>query len=236
MFRTVGRQRSGAQSALRKKKDVVGIMKRLLFSVLFASIMAGPALAATVNYNTTGSTLSCNGVAGCVQNTSTSVTINGLTLTYNSGSGSSVVLPSIINLGNIDSTGTAASEDISGLLLTINVNSTPPGSSGALPFGAISGTISTNSSGSTLTFSPNNTTTAFGTLPGVDIAGGGQDFIYQVLNTSLGIQAPTVGNPIGQTSIQGAVSVLAAPEPAFWMLMITGFAAIGFAMRRRAFA
>lgn len=32
--------------------------------------------------------------------------------------------------------------------------------------------------------------------------GGGQTFTYQVLNPILGLQAPTVGNPIGQTSIQ----------------------------------
>src|SRR5215475_992585 len=133
---------------------------------------AAAAMAGTVSYNTTGSTLSCNGVAGCVQNTSTSVTIGGLTFTYNAGSGSGVVTPSIINLGNIVSTGTGTNVGVSGLLLTINVNSTPPGGSGTLPNGSVSGTISTNNSGATITFSPNNTTTGFGTLPGVVISGG----------------------------------------------------------------
>ena len=171
-----------------------------------AGLWAVTASAGTVNYNTTGSTLSCNGVAGCVQNTTTSVTIGGLTFTYNTGSGSGVVTPSIINLGNIVSTGTSAGVNVTGLLLTINVNSTPPGASGTLPNGAVSGSISTNNSGATITFSPNNTTTGFGTLPGVVISGGSQAFIYQVLNPTLGLQAPTVGNPIGQTSIQGAVT------------------------------
>ena len=46
----------------------------------------------------------------------------------------------------------------------------------------------------------------FGTLPGVVISGGAQSFTYQVLNPTLGLQAPTVGNPVGQTSIQGAVT------------------------------
>ena len=55
-------------------------------------------------------------------------------------------------------------------------------------------------------FSPNNTTTGFGTLPGVVIAGGGSQFTYQILNPALGLLAPTVGNPVGQTSIQGAVT------------------------------
>jgi hypothetical protein len=121
----------------------------------------------TVAYNTTGSTLSANGVPGAIQNTSTSVTIGGLTLTYNAGSGSGVVTPSIINFGNIVATGTGSTVDLTGLLLTINVNSTPPGAGGALPSGTISGTLSTNSSNAAITFSPSNTTTSFGTLPGV---------------------------------------------------------------------
>src|SRR5580693_5067284 len=117
----------------------------------------------TVNYNTTGSTLSCNGVAGCTQNTTTSVTVGGLTFDYNTGSGAGVVSPSIINLGNIDTTGTGTNVDVSGLLLTINVNSTPPGAAGTLPNGDISGDLSTSQSGATILFSPNNTTTGFGT-------------------------------------------------------------------------
>ena len=124
---------------------------------------------------------------------------------------------------------------VSGLLLTINVNSTPPGASATLPNGAISGSISTNNSGATILFSPNNTTTGFGTLPGVTIAGGGKSFVYQILNPSLGLQAPTVGNPIGQTSIQGAVTdttPTGTPEPATFGLMAAGLGA-AFALRRR---
>lgn len=181
---------------------------KMLFPILaFAGLMTSSAFAGTINYNTTGSTLSCNGVSGCVQNTTTSVTLGGMSFTYNSGSGSNVVTPSIINLGNIVSTGTGTNVDVTGLTLTINVNSTPPGAGGTLPNAAASGSISTNTSSAFLLFSPNNTTTSFGTLPGVVITGtGGQAFTYQVLNTSLGLQAPTVGNPVGQTSFQGAVT------------------------------
>ena len=127
-------------------------------------------------------------------------------MTYNSGSGSSVITLSIVNLGNLVTTGTGTNVNVSGLKLGINVNSTPPGGGGALPFGTITGSISTGNSSVAINFSGTNLSTLFGTLPGVPILGSGRTFNYQILNTNLRIQSPTVGNPIGQTSIQGAVS------------------------------
>jgi hypothetical protein len=208
-------------------------MRALLLLSTLAGLMVTVASAGTINYNTTGSTLSCNGVVGCTQNTTTSITDGGLTFMYNTGSGSNVLTPSIINFGNIVSTGTGTGVDLTGFLLTINVNSTPPGASGTLPNGSISGTISTNNSGAIITFGPNNTTTGFGTLPGEVISGGSGAFTYQILNPTLGLQAPTVGNPIGQTSIQGAVTDTSAPEPATLIPMAAGLCAIGLFRRRR---
>ncbi len=207
-------------------------MKTLLCVFGLAGLMAGAASAATISYNTTGSTLSCNGISGCTQDTSTSITDGGLTLTYNSGSGSGVVTPSIINLGNIVSTGTGTNVSLTGLRLTININSTP-GGSGTLPSGAISGQLSTSNSSSTISFSPSNTTTTFGTLPGVVLTASDVVYTYQVLNTNLGLQAPTVGNPIGQTSIQGDVTSAAIPEPSA-LLPIMGLGLIGLWRRRAA--
>jgi hypothetical protein len=183
-------------------------MKLPVLIAAFAGLIAiaPPTSAATINYNTTGSSLSCGIVAGCTQNTATSITKGGLTLTYNAGSGSGVLTPSIVNLGNIVSTGTGASVDLTGLLLTINVNSSPPGVGDTLPSATVYGNISTNNSNAFVAFSTNNTTTTFGSLPGVTLTSGVQSFTYQVLNTRLGIQAPTVGNPIGETSIQGGVA------------------------------
>jgi hypothetical protein len=207
------------------------VLKRLLLIFGIAGLMAATASAETVNYNTTGSTLSCNGVIGCVQDTTTEVTVGGLTFSYNNGSGSGVVTPSIINLGNIDTTGTGTSVNVTGLLLTINMNSTPPGAGGTLPNGDISGSLSTNNSGAIILFAPNNTTTAFGTLPGVVISGGGNSFTYQVLNPTLGLQAPTVGNPVGLTSIQGDVvfeATTPTPEPTMFLFLLgTGLAMVG---------
>jgi hypothetical protein len=211
-------------------------LKNYLVALTLAGIGAVAASAGTINYNTTGSTLSCNGVSGCTQNTSSQVTVNGITLTYNADAGSGVATPSIINFGNLTATGTGTGVNLTGLLLTILVNSTPPGGSGALPNGAISGTLNTTSSTSSIVFSPNNTTTGFGTLPGVVISGGGKAFTYQVLNTTLGLVPPTPADGItfGQTSIQGAVTDSSAPEPATLVLIGLGLGTVAMLKRRQA--
>ena len=77
-------------------------------------------------------------------------------------------------------------------------------------------------------FSPNNTTTGFGTLPGVYI---GPNVIYQVTNPVLALQAPTVGNPIGQTTIQGAVTQT-APEPSTMLMLSGGLIAVYLGRKR----
>ncbi len=207
-------------------------MKHFLLSLSIGCTLAAGASAGVINYNTNNSTLSCNGVAGCVQGTSQQVTVGGLTLTYTSGSGSGVSTPSIINLGNLLATGTGTNVNLTGLLLTIQVLSTPPGTSGNLPGGGtISGTMSTATSGSIINWTPNNTNSTFGTLPGVTISGGGQSFLYQVLNPTLGIPSPIDAN---STSIQGAVSDTSAPEPATFVLLGAGLGLVGFLRRRSA--
>jgi hypothetical protein len=183
-------------------------VKTGLVLAALAALVVTTESAKAVSYNTTGSTLSCNGVSGCIQNNAFSLTIGGLTVVYNSGSGSGVVPPSIMNLGNITTSGTSAGVNVTGLLLTISVNSTPPGAAGVLPTGLIAGSLSTSSSTAIITFSPNNLTTTFGVLPGVTITAASSTENYQVLNPILGLQAPTIGNPIGVTTIQGAVAAL----------------------------
>jgi MYXO-CTERM domain-containing protein len=183
-------------------------MKTIICLFGLVGLMAGTASAATIAYTTSGSTLSCNGIAGCVPDGLSGVTLDGtLTIVYNPGSASNVKTPSNINLGNLVTSGSGNDIDLTGLKLTINILSTPPGTSGSLPNGSVSGTISVDQSLASITFSPSNTTTSFGTLPGVNIGG----IIYQVKQTTLDIEDPTDGSPVGETSIQGAVS--AVPEP-----------------------
>ena len=213
------------------------LMTLALGSAVFAGTVSYNTSSSIVSYNTSGSTLSCNGVAGCVQNTVTSITLGGLTLTYNAGSGL-VPTPSFISLGNIVSSGTGTNVNMTGILLTINVTSTPPGANGALPNGSIAGSLSTSTSSTSITFSPSNTTTLAGTLPGVTITGATDSFTYQVSKTTFAIQAPSVGNPLGQTSIQGFVDGsginTSAPEPTTIVLMGAGLGLVGMLRRRAA--
>ena len=208
-------------------------MKHLSFTLITAGIMAATASATIISYNTTGTALNCNAVVGCTQNTATSVTLGGLTLTYSTASGTNVAAPSFISFGNIASTGTGTNVNLAGLQLVLNINSTPSGgptTSGNIQVGALSGLLSTSNSSASIAWATNNTTTSFGTLPGATI--GGQ--IYQVANSPLSLQAPTVGNPVGQTSIQGAVAdVSATPEPTTMVMLGTGLAGVGLLRRRQ---
>ena len=205
-------------------------MNRFLITTGIAALMATAASAGTVTYDTVGTFLSCGAASSCVQNTLTQVTLGGsLVINYISSSGLNVVTPSFINLGDIVTSGTGSALLTNGLKLTIQVNSNPPGAAGFISGGAISGTISSNNSGAQLTFGPANTITTFGTLPGTYI---GTTVIYQVTNTTLALQAPTVGNPLGQTTIQGAVTQTGTPEPSTMLMLSSGLVAVYFGRKR----
>jgi hypothetical protein len=186
-----------------------------------AGFAATPAMAG-VTFDTNGSTLSCNGVVNCTQLTPTSVSFNGITLSYVAGTGFNIQPTSFVNLGAIDATG-SGSFDVTGLLLSISIDQTVPGGTGTLPGGDLMGIITGNQSGATITWLSG----------GVTING----YNYTVSNNPLSLVSPSSCIPgivpavCGVTSIQGQVS--GVPEPATWGLMLLGFAGVGLAMRRR---
>lgn len=207
-------------------------MNKFLLSTGIAALMATAASAGIVTYDTNGSSLSCGSAINCTQNGATQVLLGPaggpyLSLTYNPGSGTNVVAPSFINLGNITTSGTGSSLLATGISLSININATPPGSAAAINSGLITGSLSSNGSSALITFSPNNTVTSFGSLPGITIGPN----TFQVTQTVLALQAPTVGNPLGQTTIQGAVSP--TPEPGTMLLLSSGLIGIYMARKRK---
>jgi hypothetical protein len=142
---------------------------RNLLVISAVGMMAVAASASTIDYNTSGSTLSCGtAVGGCVQDSATSISLGGITFTYNPAIVTSGVFPpSITSLGTLVSSGTGTDVLFSGAVLTIKIDDTTLGMSGDLPTGLFSGNISTASSSLFVTFAPDNATTIYGTLPSV---------------------------------------------------------------------
>jgi len=188
-------------------------MRKVILGLAAATALTAFAAtpAAAVTFDTTGSTLACGSAVGC-STIAGGITIGGMNLVYTPNSASTGV-PSSINLGTLTLSG-SGSADLTGALLTIMVTSTPPGTSGSLPAGSISGTVTGTTSLGSINFAPGGITLG--------------DFFYTVTNSPLSIVSIPSG---GVTTIQGFVA--SVPEPSTWAMMLIGFGAIGFAARRR---
>jgi hypothetical protein len=211
-------------------------MKKILIPLCLAGAFCSTAGAGSVTYNTNGSTLSCNGVAGCVQDSTTSVTIGGVTLDYNPDAGSTINPvgtsagnASVVGYGNFQTTALdgAAGGSFVGVQFTLAVNdSSPIGSGSFLPetiggFG--SGVIAPGQSLAFISFATAGTAT---------VGTGANAFTYSVDPGQIFLDAP--GN--GLSTVSGSVyaSPTAVPPPASAWLLISALGCLAWMMRRKA--
>lgn len=205
--------------------------------VVAAFLLVSSASASFITYNTSGSDtlLSCGTIgAACVQNSATSITVGGITLIYDTTSvtGNTLVPPSFTSLGAIDASGSGSDVSFAGATLSIGIDDTSLGVNGDMPVGTFSGVISTNSSSLSISFTSGFLVTTEGTLPGVALTNGTTTDVFQVLNTTEGIEPVSEGT----TTLQGYVTQGVpgtVPEPAT-MAMVGGlFIGLGALARKR---
>ena len=202
------------------------------FSTLLAvlGLSAFTSSAAMVNFNTTGSTI-CDVANVCAA----SQTIGGLTLSFAviGSAGVNANPTSISSFGEIrlacvDGTTTCASQDLSGYYAKIQVTQTLPivGGSGFIGNGIISGSISGNSSGASVTWAANNSLT-LGVIK------------YEVLNLVLGLATPSTNNTnnfsnVGSTTVQARITDTTIPEPSTYAMLGSALIGLGLLRRRKA--
>ena len=214
--------------------------------VALGTFAAGTANSAVIGYNTTG-IFNCNGLASCLAVGNTA-TVGGLTVTYNGQAQTSVnAFPtSAANYGDITVSGAAntALTNLSNLLLTIAINQTNPYAQNNGSFtGIIAGSLGlsgTNSTGfATICFIAN---ACANQVESIVYSSGAPSITYRLqtpANTDpppangYTVRATVSGSPTDATTFQGSVRDNGVPEPATYMMFVSGLMGIGLIGRSK---
>jgi hypothetical protein len=201
-------------------------MNKLFLAAGMAALFSVGAYASPVTYSTIGSEL-CIGAAGCGV---TSQTFGGIVTVSFSPIASSTVDPQSFggnstfgSFGEITVSciggGTACSSvSLAGLNLYINLTQTAPSNGmGSLPGGVITGSISGNGSGASITWPASSVNIGI--------------INYSVANSPLALVPPSVNG--GVTSVQAVITDTTVPEPGTYAMLASGLIGLGIARRRR---
>lgn len=187
-------------------------MRRFVQVALIAGValfmMAVSASASTISYSTTGAFI-------------TGGTAANSTLVFTGNAGASSGIPSIINLGDFESTATA-STTYAPFTFDIYINDTTDGATGYIQ-GSGSGAVTPTTSNITITWGSLVTQT------------GSFGFTTFSAFSPTPLGAPNSGSPAGDTTVQGYLNSSAVPEPATLSLIGGALLGLGILGRKKFF-
>lgn len=194
-------------------------MRTAVLALLASAALGATPAGAAVQF--TGSTAGCFG-ASCTPTTGTTNSGGASGLTYTSGTFNQLSGPNgFLPIGGaIDNFGTfnlgSLAKDYTGEIFKLVVNFTSPGTAMTMQTATLEGFVTSITEGGVFI----DFTNSIQALTTTD----GQTILFRVNDASV-----TAGSPTQYLS----GTVQAVPEPGTWALMLLGFGAIGYSMRRR---